>query len=170
MNTGQSFLSMGAMVLVSLVILRMNNTFSATNSVLVNDKITILAVSLASSILEEASGKAFDELSINNAVNDVDSLTPVYGLGKESGENIGNFDDFDDYNNYHLTDANLPSGKFSVNCQVYYVDPSNPDVRSIKRTWHKKISVFVTSPSLLNEKGQQDTIKMTSVFSYWHFR
>ena len=34
----------------------------------------------------------------------------------------------------------------------------------------KKIVVYVTSESLLRSDGTPDTVTMSSVFSYWHFR
>ena len=60
MNTGQSLLSLGAMTLVSLIILQINTGFVMTSSVLLDNKLDILAISIASSVIEEASGKAFD--------------------------------------------------------------------------------------------------------------
>ena len=61
MNSGQSFLSLGAMTLVALIILQVNTGFVMTSSTLLDNKLDILAISLASSIIEEASGKVTDQ-------------------------------------------------------------------------------------------------------------
>ncbi len=61
MNTGQMMLTIGALILLSLVVLRVNNGFLNTNSVLIDSKLGVLATSVATSIIEEATGKAFDE-------------------------------------------------------------------------------------------------------------
>ncbi|MDX1700069.1 MAG: hypothetical protein R3250_05590, partial [Melioribacteraceae bacterium] len=62
------------------------------------------------------------------------------------------------------------SAEFNLKSTVEYVKPNNPDVISSTPTWHKKITVYITSNSLINEEGVQDTVVLSSVFSYWHFR
>jgi len=170
MNTGQSFLSLGAMALVSLIILQVNTGFVATSSRLLDNKLNILAISLASSIIEEASGKSFDANTISDAVTNTSDLTYANSLSHGSTESYPNFNDFDDYNNLQITNSSMTSGEFDISSEVCYVNPTNPDVAASVQTWHKKITVYVTSKSLLNMEGNQDTIKMSSVFSYWHFR
>ena len=170
MNTGQSFLSLGAMALVSLIVLQVNTGFVATSSNLLDNKLSILAISLASSIIEEASGKSFDATTVADAISNTSDFTSANSLGKGSTESYPNFNDFDDFNNLQITNSSMTSGEFDISSEVCYVNPSNPDVAASVQTWHKKITVFVTSKSLLNPEGNQDTIKMSSVFSYWHFR
>lgn len=164
MNTGQMLLTVGAMILLSLVILRVDNGFLNTNTILYNSKFDILAVSIGTSVIEEARGKAFDDSTVNNSVSSLASLTPVNQLGPEAGEIYPNFNDFDDYNNFTKIDSTMPSAVFKIKCEVEYVTDTNPDVASNVVTWNKKITVFVTSPSMT------DTVKLSSVFSYWYFR
>ncbi|MCB0731321.1 MAG: hypothetical protein KDC88_09830 [Ignavibacteriae bacterium] len=170
MNSGQSFLSLGAMTLVALIILQVNTGFVMTSSTLLDNKLTILAVSLASSVIEEASGKSFDANTIADAVSNTTDLTYPGSLGPNSSESYPNFNDFDDFNNLEFTSTALSSAEFNIRTKVCYVQTNNPDIVSSIPTWHKKITVYVTSNSLVNAEGVQDTVEMSSVFSYWHFR
>lgn len=170
MNSGQSFLSLGAMTLVSLIILQVNTGFVMTSSTLLDNKLSILAISAASSIIEEASGKAFDANTLTDVASSTSDLTYPGSLGHNSSESYPNFNDFDDYNGLDIKNSVLTSANFDIKSEVCYVKASNPDHPSSTPTWHKKITVYVTSESLLDAAGQQDTVVMSSVFSYWHFR
>ena len=97
MNTGQMLLTIGAMILLSTLILRVNSTFSNNTTTVYNSKFGILATSFGNSILEEASDKAFDDATTGNSVSSTNSLTNVIKLGPETGEVYPNFDDIDDY-------------------------------------------------------------------------
>ena len=174
MNTGQMLMTVGAIALLTLVILRVNNNFLGTNVVLMKSKFGILAVSLATSIIEEANSKAFDEVSDTMGVNNLNLLTQPNSLGPEGGEVYPNFDDFDDFNNLQFNtsnDSTFLSAVFDVSCNVEYVTDSNPDGTSASRTWHKKITVTITSESMEDlYSNKQDTLNMSSVFSYWFYR
>ncbi len=162
MNTGQSMLAIGAIILLSVLVLRVNNNLLSTGDVMNQSKFGVLATSLASSIIEEASNKAFDEVTIGgNSLTDKTLLTAT--LGKE-GEVYPDFDDFDDFNGYKDTVRNLPSADFYVSCAVNYVSVSPPNINiSASPTWHKQITVTVTSPY------SQDTVRLSSIYSYWFF-
>lgn len=165
MNTGQTIISVGALALLSMIILRINTTFLNTNSILYESKFNITAMSLATSIVEEATSKAFDANTDSTSVTSVSQLSTH--LGKESGEEYPNFDDFDDFDGYTIStkgDPTFESAEFTITANVYYVNPSNPNSVSTTPTWHKKIDVSVVSPSMV------DTIKFSQIYSYWYFR
>jgi len=165
MNTGQTIISVGALAILSLIVLRINSTFLNTNTILYESKFDITAMSLATSIVEEATSKAFDEKTDSASVTSLSGLTS--SLGKESGEAYPNFDDFDDFDGYTITtrgDSTFESAVFDIVAHVYYVDPDNPDRKSSVPTWHKRIDVDVTSPSMV------DTVQFSQVYSYWFFR
>ncbi len=168
MNTGQMLLTIGAMILLSTLILRVNNNFAGNTETVYDSKFTILATSVGASIIEEAMGKAFDENTVNAPVSKLSDLTNANKLKAESGESYPNFNDFDDYNGYTKIDSTMPSAIFDIKCSVVYVDPNNPDVTSNSRTWTKRISVIVyadkNSTSLM-----KDTVRLSSLFSYWVF-
>ncbi len=157
-------ITLGALVLLGLVILRVTSGFLTTSTVLTDAKLGVLGVSIATSVVEEASSKAFDEASDSNSVYLLNSLTPAASLGPEYGESLGNFNDFDDYNGLNYTDTISSSAPFKIECWVNYITTSNPNGTTSSRTWHKRIDVQVTSP------GMVDTIKMSTVYSYWYFR
>ncbi|GBD88866.1 hypothetical protein BMS3Abin03_02808 [bacterium BMS3Abin03] len=164
MNTGQSLFSIGALLLLSLTVLRVNNNILITDSVLQDSKLGVLAISLATSMIEEANKKAFDAVTADDAVANLSSLTSPGSLGPGSWETPDTFNDFDDYNGYTKQITNLPSAEFNISCVVNYIYPNNPDGTALERTWNKKITVTVTSPSM------GDTLNLSSVYSYWHFR
>jgi hypothetical protein len=166
MNTGQMFLTLGAMMLISILVLRVSSTQLTTQDSMQNSKFGILAISLASSLLEQATQKAFDEASTDNFVSSLSSLTKKagFGGGKESGEiadSIRTFDDYDDFDNYTNIDSTMPSAFFEIHCTVDYVDPNLPGFISANNTWHKMMTVTVTSPSMT------DAVILKKVFSYW---
>lgn len=164
MNTGQMLITVGAMMLLGMIILRVNNGFLTTGTVLMESKFGVLGVSLATSVIEEANSKAFDEETDTASVNSTNLITAPNNLGPEAGETYEFFDDFDDYNGYTRVDSTMPSAVFNLESKVEYVEDKKPDNPVNKATWHKRITVTVTSPSM------QDTIQMSSVFSYWFFR
>jgi len=170
MNSGHSMLAVAAMLLLSVTILGLNGKFLNTSNVLYNTKFGVLAVSLGTSIIEEANGKAFDLAGSEDAITDLSQLTAPGGLGPASGEVYPDFNDFDDFNGYTRTVSNMPSAVFNISCSVKYVSETNPSIVSSVRTWHKRMDVLVTSPSMRNANNQQDTVKLSSVYSYWHFR
>lgn len=165
-------LTLAALVLLSLVVLRVTNGFLNTNNVLMETKFGVLGVSLATSVLEEAMGKAFDETTANSGV--AAATTDLSSIGPDAGEAYPNFDDFDDFNNLNFStyDTTIESNRFAkmysaeylVNCKVGYIDPANPDRFTGSKTWHKKIIVQITTPS------STDTISMSTVYSYFYYR
>ena len=174
MNTGHSMMAAGAMMLLAISILGINNKFLNTTSVLYNTKFGVLAISLGTSIIEEANGKAFDLAGSSDAITSVTQLTAPSSLGPASGEFYPYFNDFDDFNNFHKSDTIKIDQKnfavFDIDCKVHYVSEADPSLISSVKTWHKRIDVSVTSPSMRNANNQQDSIKLSSVYSYWHFR
>ena len=164
MNTGQMFMTMGAMVLLSTITLRVNTSNLMNETIRDEAQYGVLATSIATSIIEEATSKSFDESSDSTSVSSLNELTLAGILGPESGETDSTFDDFDDYNGFTKRDSTMPSAIFDVSCEVVYIHKSNLKVKSNSQQWHKKINVTVSSPF------SQDTFKTSSIFSYWHFR
>ncbi len=179
MNTGQLLITVGAIMLLTLVILRINDTFLNSDSILRRSKFGILSVSLATSIIEEASNKAFDEVTLSGRILSSDELTASSSFGPDttpdSVESYAEFDDFDDFDGYIINtkdDSTFLSVEFTGWCTVEYVDPEDPDssLSGADKSFHKKITVYVTSESMYNFYTETyDTLEMSSVFSYWFF-
>lgn len=175
MNTGQMLITIGAIFLLSMVILSTNRGLLTTNTTMVENRYNIMAVSLGTSIIERATGLAFDKATDGAAITTTTPLTAATSLGIETGENRNNpedFSDFDDYNCYK-TNPKLDTLKiqgsnrqiiFQTFCVVQYVNENNPDQVTTSKTFHKKITVKVISPA------QTDTVRLSTVYSYWYFR
>jgi len=164
MNTGQMLITIAALMLLSMVILRTNSSFLYTSVYLMDSKFGVLAVSIATSVIEEASSKSFDENTSSSAVSNTGQLTDVNLIGPESGEYYEIYDDFDDFDGYVKIDSTMPSAPFNISCAVCYVRETFPDVPYNGKTWHKKITVTVSSEYM------PDTVTISSVYSYWFFR
>lgn len=160
MNLGQSLFAIGALTILSLSILRINNNILSTDETVMDSKVGILATSIGTSLIEEASKLAFDDKTKTDPVNSLTLLTPALSLGQETP---GVFDDFDDFNNYiqHDTIYTIP---FHTQCSISYVNPSNPNLASTSITWHKKLTVKISSDF------SKDTLELSTIYSYWYFR
>jgi hypothetical protein len=184
MGTGQTMLTMAAMVLLSFLILRVNNVFLQTTTTLNTSKFDVLAHSLAQSMIQEIEANAFDENTVSAVVSATSGLSTV--LGPDGSEVYPNFDDIDDYNNFTKIDT-VPKNSgvvFNIKCKVDYVTSAAPDVATATPTWNKRITVYVTSPFMIQNALTnqyytkvksttpiiQDTVKLSQVFSYWIFK
>jgi hypothetical protein len=184
MNTGQTLMTIGAMLFLSVIVLRVNVGFNNTAEVMTASKLRVLAISVATSVLEEATSKSFDNNSDTVSLGTTSQLTAVSSLGLDGSENSSNhriLNDFDDYLCYKTTPfldsirifTNTPKMIFKVFCDVYYIDPAYPQIKSTVRTWHKRIDIRVTSDALVQKYTptiKYDTIKLSTIYSYWYFR
>ena len=107
MNTGQMLMTIGAMILLSTLILRVNNNFSTNTSTVYDSKFAILGTSIGASVIEEAMGKAFDEATSDSSASSLNDFTAANKLGPETGEVYPNFNDFDDYDGFTKTDSTI---------------------------------------------------------------
>ncbi|HEY9166915.1 MAG TPA: hypothetical protein VIS48_12230 [Candidatus Kryptonia bacterium] len=168
MGTGQTLLTVGAIMLLGMVILTVNRSLNDTSEVMVNSNIGLEEVSLATSIIEEAEGKAFDDSTKVNPLlpTQLSHLTPPSSLGQEGGVTT-DLDDFDDFNGPTHTGRSeidtLSTGIYHVFTKVYYINPANPGVPSSTTTWNKEMDVWVWNTSV------PDTVKMHTIYSYWYF-
>ncbi len=113
-------MTLGAMMLLATIMLRVNTANLTNESIRDDAQFGVLATSIATSIIEEAHSKAFDEKSDTTSIFDVTQLSSI--LGPESGESGSTFDDFDDYNGFTKRDSTMPSSVFDISCAVVYVE------------------------------------------------
>ena len=167
-NTGQTLLSIGALLLLGSVIISANRWSLQHGVILQQTEIGVYAVSLATGRIEEATGNAFDECTApddSGATDVATSLSQLSStLGPETGETYPDFDDIDDFNNLTTTVYIPGVDSMKVRSTVAYVNPSDPDLLLSTRTWHKKLTVYVTG------SVTRDTVRISSIFSYWWFR
>ena len=201
MNLGQMMMVIGAIVLLGMLVLNANSTIYQANDIMYTSEFGVTAISLSTSLVEEAMGKMFDKVvadSNSAALMDSTLLTPPGSLGPEAAANESyrgypagsgkkDFNDFDDFNNlkicYHsevpadvdatpgYTQITVPGirAKYYVTCTVTYVNPPTLDAAyAVRQTWHKKLTVFVTSPSATGITGKPDTLSYPAIMSYWN--
>jgi hypothetical protein len=165
MNTGQTLLTIVAIVLLGSNVVSVNRTFTQHGVILQHTEIGIFGVSLALSIIEEAQGKAFDQNTCDSLAMSTNELTQPLNLGKEALEtDRPSFNDFDDYNGWRDTVGIEGVDRFYRWASVVYVDTTNIDESSSSRKWHKKLTVFVKG------ENARDTLQLGYIFSYWSFR
>ena len=141
MNTGQSFLSIGSMLLLALVSLNFNSSVLQNTTVETENKVYLTAFSLADDLVEEIKQKAFDEKTIDFQAIAVNQLS--LPLGPEAGEVWPNFNDVDDYQNYSKP-VSLPHVEdYTVSCQVNYSNSSGEN--QLSQSYFKKVTIQVTS-------------------------
>ena len=64
MNTGQSLFTIGALLLLSLTVLRVNNSILVTDNILQDSKLGVLATSVATSLMEEAQARSLPDFQV----------------------------------------------------------------------------------------------------------
>jgi len=144
MNTGQSFLSIGSMLLLALVSLNFNSSVLQNTTVETENKVYLTAFSLADDLIEEIKQKAFDQKTIDFQAIAENQLT--LPLGPETGEVWPYFNDIDDYQNYSKP-VNLPHvEEYTVSCQINYANSDGQKV--LNQTYFKLVTVTVTSKYL----------------------
>lgn len=171
MSTGQMMLALGAVILLSFLILRFNGTTFTAQEMTMDSKMGILAISVANSYIDVAKKKAFDEVVMDSTKPTILLSDLTSTLGPESGEVYPDFDDFDDYNlkgNVIVDTTTLinPSKSssptpFYITSDVYYIISANPNAPAMIKTWNKRMDVKVWCDGLV------DTIRMSTVSSMW---
>ena len=164
MNTGQTTLTIIAIVFLGTNVVSVNRTYLQHGVILQQTEIGLFATSQATSLIEEAQGKAFDKNSLEGLLQATMECTPVDSLGPEPGEKRADWNDFDDYNNLRDTVKIKDVDTFYRWATVSYVDSTSPNVAISSRTFTKKLTVYVRG------LASQDTIRMSYLFSYWSFR
>jgi len=160
MNSGQSLLSIGALLMFSLVSLNFNSSVLQNTTVEVENKVYLTGFSLADDLLEEIKQKAFDAATINFPTTNPESLTPANSLGHNPSEVYPNYNDIDDFNGFSRGVSAPHAENYEVSCVVQYVDGDDPDNVVNTQTFYKKVTVTVTSPYLRNP------VKLSQIFTH----
>jgi hypothetical protein len=163
MNLGQMMMVIGAIVMLGVLILNTNSTIYQTNDIMYSSEFGVTAISLSTSLVEEAMGKLFDKVvADSNAAALIDStLLTLPGSQVPA--------DADATPGYLQVTVPGIRAKYYVTCTVTYVNPPNLDAPyAVRQTWHKKITVTVTSPSATGITGKPDTVAYPAIMSYWN--
>jgi hypothetical protein len=172
MHTGQMLQTIGALGLLSLLILNANRAVLGNTRTVYTGQYASTAISIAQSYILDATTKNFDEASIGSAaIKDPTKFSAHLGPdGTESG--ISSFDDIDDYNGYIelVTTPTDALTTYQVNCTVEYVSAADPSTVSSPQTFFKRITVSVSvpyaDPTLFQGEGTTPAVRLSSVVSY----
>jgi len=178
MNTGQSLLTLGALMLITITILNFNKTMNNIDSNLDYNRFRLEALSVLTSHIEQASQYFFDEASTDTtSEKSLSDFTGVNFLGFEANDS-SYVDDIDDLNGSVVSDTGRSGVVYNVGYAVDYVDlDSGGDiVHSNQKEYHKRIriSVYDTyNPPLIytevNGAKVRDTLSVSFVVSYWFY-
>lgn len=178
MNTGQVLLTMGALILISLMILNYNGMILNIEESLDNDRFRLEALSILTSHIEQTSQFFFDEASTDTTnTKQLTDFTLPGDLGSD-GNDGGSIDDIDDFHGITRADTGRSGAIYTVAFEVDYVDlnGSGQVVTSGNREYHKRISIKIydsfTPPLITREQGGatvRDTLEMSYVTSYWFY-
>ncbi len=165
MGGAQTLLTIGALMLLSSVILSLNNAILGRGIMNYESEASLTATSLAQSLLEEVRTRSFDEQTVPpNRVSNPSYLTTSANLGTEPGEvSTGDFNDVDDYNEFGRIATTSRLGDFKEEVEVYYVRSGNLLDALNYQTYLKRIDVRVANTYI----GTPDqTITLSTVIAY----
>ena len=178
----QQFLTISGLMIFSLANLSFNGSIINQQTSSYFNEAALIATGLGKSMLEEIHCKAFDEETINKAVNKESNLTAYNMMGYETGEGVSKyigykinhgydasttFDDIDDYNKFSRNYNSKLYDNFNVSVRVYYVDPLNPSVIILNQSFAKRVEITVTSPYLkISETDSIGLLKFNSIITY----
>ncbi|MGD1044744.1 MAG: hypothetical protein ABR936_05375 [Bacteroidota bacterium] len=182
MNTGQTMLTIVALLLLGTTALTVNSNNLNQGTILRQTEIGMYAIGLATSYFEKASNLDFDENStLDSIVINRNQLSITLGTdgGTEQANVDSTFNDFDDYNNYDFSNPITNIDVFRVKIQVYYIAETPPYAKvnapytTATTTWYKQmdLQVIPTASRQAIEGGGAtagvDTIKMSYIYSYY---
>jgi len=162
MNLGQILLIIFALSLLATLQLTVNSSILRASLITMDNEARIDAVSIAQTMIDEISSKAFDSSTVSRVVNFTAELTPPGLLGPEGSElsvphldqepflSQTTFNDIDDYHRYTRLDHSSSLGTFLVRDSIIYVDSVSHDSYSHTQTWYKKIIVTVKHPNMID--------------------
>ena len=174
MSSGQSWLAIGAMVILSYLSL----TYQRGQNLQVSSTLTyesiIAATGIGQSMLEEISGLSFDEITIGGKAENPDTLTIPSKLGPDLTEGTKKkFDDIDDFNGFTQIDTLSRLGRFESKVKVYYVEPGNLNVKAVNQTFLKRVDISVANSFFKKFDDEQtaqwyatDTLYLSHIMSY----
>lgn len=160
MSTGQTLLSIGVLVVVTIMVINAHRWIIESETNKLQGMALIEAADISEELISEVLAKKFDEYEVTTSYQSTSAFTSVSALGPESGETFilpdtlpyrsrARYDDFDDYNNYQRTvNTELIRG-YTVSCRVYYATNTAPNTPQTSKQYVKTIEVSVTHPAYI---------------------
>jgi len=156
MNLGQTMLSAGALMLLTILVINAHRLVLQSGDAAVAAEAAQVGIDLAQSLLDEIRTKKFDQFADTSGYQPTSDFTPASSLGPGAGESftlpdnktyqsIRKYNDADDYHGYS---RNASVGQFSgflLTVTVTYVSDDNPDLVVGNRTYTKRVQVTVAN-------------------------
>lgn len=175
MSTGQVILTVGAFMMLSMILLTFYGLVADSTKTFDTTQGDITEVALAISYQEIIQGMAFDEVTKGSFLGktQVNNLSTTLGpdnpppVGDPNETNLETFDDIDDFNGYEIDQVNPGGvlGTYRTHFNAYYVDPNNINSISSGKTFVKRVDMRLWRVS----PPGQDTLKTSFVVGYFHF-
>lgn len=176
MSTGQTMMTICALILLTTVLMNFNNLVGNSGDDITRGQVEILAMAAATSWAELAQGLAYDNVTDTSdiAFQNSSVLTSPALLGVEAGEfpdSVDEFNDFDDFNDATLSKTAGNTGyTFTTHFRVSYVDTNNVNNTVNYRTFVKRLDLATwrsTPPPRPGERA--DTLYTSIIYSYFNF-
>jgi hypothetical protein len=176
MNTGQTILTIGALVLLATILTNFYGTVAIIGDDISDGQDDILATAVATSWAELAQGMAFDNVTDTSdiAFQNPSVLTSHLVLGVEGAEktdSIATYNDFDDFNGALLEKQTGTTGKvFATRFAVCYVDSNDVNTIVSSKTFVKRMDMATWRLRPAPHSGERiDTLRTSIVYSYFNF-
>jgi len=169
---GQTIFAIGALILLSTVVLSVNSTIVNQQGWSVGTEAIITGTAISQALIEEITVKRFDEEYPSYwFCDDSSNFTLSDSLGPDkvpipSGQAEvadTSFNDIDDYNNFTKTVNTEKLGDFNLKCNVYYVD--NNFAKTNNRSFYKQIDVIVKN-QYIPSSDTSHSAKVSTIVAY----
>jgi hypothetical protein len=172
MSTGQTFLTIGAFILLTTILQGVYSSIGSIGTDISGGQDGILATTIATSYIEYANGLAFDQATDTSDVALTSPSSLTYPPGPEAGETgFDSFNDLDDLNGFlDEKTAGGSSRKYTTRFTVSYVDSANVSATVNYRTYLKRLDMktWRTFP-VPGTDEIIDTLGTSIVMGYFHF-
>ncbi len=173
MTTGQTMLAVGALVLLTTIMLNFYRIFSHSWDTVDGTQMGIDATTIATSFMEIAHGLSFDEISDTTYIQDLNQLTPPGDLGRDGAhdDSLHKFNDFDDFHDFETTVDAGENGIYGARFEVNYVEPTDVMTSVNYRTYTKRLDMWIWREHPPPPTGMdQDSLHMFTVMGYFTFQ
>ncbi|MCB2204183.1 hypothetical protein KQI65_05490 [bacterium] len=170
MNTGQMALTIGAFMLLGMVMLNFRGLNFQNEDVLNTNTYSQQSVAIGRTMIEEIQKYPFDAACNSKKIIRLEDLT---SCGPGGGDIYPNMNDLDDFHGSVFRSPNpgeTPTSAipkclwgtegFTVRCDVRYVQEWNPAQTSYSRTWFKLVTLVISNAF------SEDTVTMSYLATY----
>jgi hypothetical protein len=175
MNTGQTILALGALILLATIMLNFYGIFNSSWDSIDGTQLGIDATTIATSYMEIVHGLAFDEAVLDANVivqSEWDFKLPGTFGPPDTVTSVNEFTVFDHFHGVRDTTTVPGLGTYATEFEVHYVLPGNVQEFSLaNQTYLKRMDMKIwrINPPPPVTAGI-DTVRMWTVMGYFSFQ